>query len=187
MNKRQGFRASEFRAMEKEDKKVVEGYFIVFNERTELWDNFYEEIDPEAIKDMSDVRALYNHNNDLVLGSTLNGTLHLSKDERGVKGTIEINEHDQEAMNAYERIRRGDVQGCSFGFFLNSEEYEQQDDGSTVARVRSLDLFEVSPCVFPAYPQTEIHARKKEFKESIERKTRARQDALIKKIKERNR
>lgn len=183
MVKRHSYISSQFRAVEEEEKKVIEGYFIVFNERTELWEGFYEEILPEAISDMKDVRALYNHNNDLVLGSTLNDTLKLTKDERGLKGSIEINENDQEALNAYWRIQRGDIQGCSFGFWPISEEYIEQDDGSVVARVKSLELFEVSPCVFPAYPQTEIHARKKDYITEKKRATRAKQARLLARMK----
>ena len=182
MNKRHSYIPSQFRAVEEGDKKIVEGYFIVFNERTEMWPGFFEMIHPDAIDDFSDVRALYNHNNDLVLGSTLNDTLKLTKDERGLKGSIEINENDQEALNAYWRIQRGDIQGCSFGFWPISEEYIDSDD-ATVAVVKRLELIEVSPCVFPAYPQTEIHARKKDYITEKERALRAKQALLLARMK----
>lgn len=183
MNKRTSFVNTEFQVREEGSQKFIEGYFIVFNQPTELWKGFYEEISPDAVHDMADVRALYNHNHDLVLGSTLNGTLRLVKDDYGVKGVIEINEKDSEAVNAYERIKRGDIKGCSFGFELLSEQYTEQEDGTTKATVRDINLFEVSPCVFPAYPQTAISARKQDYKHHQERERKARQSALLNRMR----
>ena len=183
MNKRTSFVTTEFEVREEGSQKLIEGYFIVFNQPTELWRGFYEQISPEAVQDMGDVRALYNHNHDLVLGSTLNGTLRLAKDDYGVKGVIEVNEKDTDALNAYERIKRGDIKGCSFGFELVKESYDQMDDGTTRATVKELNLFEVSPCVFPAYSQTAIGVRRQDYKEHQEREREARQSALINKLK----
>lgn len=182
MNKRTSFIDVDFKTREEGAQKLIEGYFIVFNQRTELWQGFHEQIAPEAVNDLSDIRALYNHDHNLVLGSTLNGTLKLAKDDYGIKGVIEINEKDSDAVNAYERIKRGDVKGCSFGFELLSEEYTQLDDGGTLATVRELNLFEVSPCVFPAYPQTAINARKQDYDDHQKRARAARQDALKERI-----
>jgi len=146
--------------------KYIEGYFIVFNQKTELWYNMYEEIDPGALdkslKD-NDIRCLFNHNSDLVLGRTGNKTLELKKDKNGLFGVVRINEDDAEAMDVYARVSRGDINGCSFGFYPRSEEYEKQDDGTTLWRVLEADTHEVSVCTFPAYPQTEISARQKDF------------------------
>lgn len=178
MKKRTSFITSDFEVREEGSHRKVEGYFIVFDQPTELWPGFFEQISPDAIEDMSDVRALYNHNNDLVLGSTLNDTLRLEKDEHGVKGIITINDNDTDAVNAYERIKRGDIKGCSFGFELVKESYERHDDGSTCATVERLNLFEVSPCVFPAYPQTAINARQKDLEAHQGRLLKARQKAL---------
>lgn len=183
MKKRTSVVTAEFTTREENAQRYIEGYFIVFNQTTELWRGFYEEISPEAVGDMSDVRALYNHDHNLVLGSTLNGTLRLAKDDYGVKGVIEINEKDTEAVNAYERIKRGDVKGCSFGFELVSEQYTQLENGDTKATVKELNLFEVSPCVFPAYPQTAINARQKDYQEHEERVRKARQSSLIEKLR----
>lgn len=183
MKQRTSYVNTEFTVREAGSQKIIEGYFIVFNQPTELWRGFYEEISPEAVQDVSDVRALYNHNHDLVLGSTLNGTLRLAKDDYGVKGSIEINENDSDALNAYERIKRGDIRGCSFGFELVSEQYTQNDDGTTKATVRDINLFEVSPCVFPAYPQTAISARKKDFEEEQTRSKKARASNLLQRMR----
>lgn len=183
MKKRTSFINTEFKVREEGSQKFIEGYFIVFNQPTELWRGFYEEISPDAVHTLEDVRALYNHNHDLVLGSTVNGTLRLAKDDYGVKGVIEVNENDTDALNAYERIKRGDIQGCSFGFELISEEYTQLDNGETKATVKDINLFEVSPCVFPAYPQTAISARKKDFEQERTRSQKARANRLLERIK----
>ena len=61
---------------------------------------------------------LWNHDSNIVLGSTANGTAVLREDETGLWGSVEINEQDQEALNAYARVGRGDVNGCSFGLTL---------------------------------------------------------------------
>ena len=69
----------------------------------------------KAIKD-ADIRALFNHDDSLVLGRTGNGTLTLAVDDVGLFGDIIINKDDPQAVGAYARVKRGDVIGCSFGF-----------------------------------------------------------------------
>lgn len=152
----------------------VSGYFAVFGSDYELWPGATESIAPGAFDESitGDVRALWNHNDDIVLGRTGAGTLKLEQDSRGLWGEIKINQKDSDAMNAYERIARGDVDGCSFGFDIEREEFRENQDGSvhwTITKVNP--LFEVSPCVFPAYQATSISARKHEFDEIQKRKS----------------
>lgn len=190
--KRVGITKSQFRASEKDGKKFVEGMFVVFNKQTKLSDTVWEEIAPEAITESFEhVKALYNHNMDIVLGSVQNKTLSLEKTSTGLRGIIEINQADPDAVGAYARIKRGDIKGCSFGFMPVAEEY-RSEGGRDIFRVTALELYEVSPCVFPAYPQTTIEARKKDLKEIQVRNRkekmqskdglRERKIALIKKI-----
>lgn len=184
MNKRHSYIKSEFRAIEVEDKLVVEGYFIKYNSETNLFDEVYEEVDPKSvIKSLNenDIRALFNHNTDLVLGRTGNKTVRLESRKDGLWGSIEINKDDPEAMGAYARIKRGDVTGCSFGFMPIQEEKQKREGGGTKFIIKEMDLFEVSPCVFPAYPQTEIAARKKD----IEKLKKEKLEMRKKKLKER--
>ena len=146
------------------DEKVIEGYFAVFNEIYQVWKDVTESIAPGAFTDSlnGDIRALYNHNTDQSLGRTSAGTLTLKQDEKGLWGQIKVNERDTEAVNVYERIARGDISGCSFGFDIESEEVRVNDDGSvhyTITKVNP--LYEVSPCVFPAYEQTSVESRGK--------------------------
>src|SRR5690625_743464 len=130
------------RAVEETDEKVIEGYFAVFNSETELFPGAYEEIAPSAFDNTlsNDIRALVNHDTQYVLGRNKSNTLDLKVDSRGLWGSIKINEKDTDAMNLYERVRRGDVDQCSFGFNILDESTEYRDDGTvkwTINEVRS--------------------------------------------------
>jgi len=165
MEKRTSFLTTQFRAEQEDEKMFIEGYFIKFNSETELWKDTYEMVSPEAVSRSlkgGDIRSLFNHDSNLVLGRTGNKTLELKADEVGLWGKVEINKNDSSAMDAYARIQRGDVTGCSFGFYPVKEDMKEREAGGNLITIRDLDLFEVSPCVFPAYPQTEISARKKD-------------------------
>lgn len=146
----------------------INGYFAVFNSDYELWPGATESIAPGAFDGSitGDVRALYNHNDDIILGRASAGTLKLQQDSRGLWGEIKINKKDSDAMNAYERIARGDIDGCSFGFDIKREEFRENQDGTVHWTITEVDpLYEVSPCVFPAYEATSISARKRSFEE----------------------
>ena len=152
----------------------IEGYFAVFNSTYELWPGATESIAPGAFDDSvsDDVRALYNHNTDIVLGRTSAGTMEIRQDSHGLWGRIRVNRNDGDAMNAYARIARGDITGCSFGFDIAAQETDYREDGTvhwTITRVSP--LYEISPCTFPAYQETVVSARKKEL-ENIEEKKR---------------
>ena len=146
----------------------LEGYFAVYNSIYELWDGATESIAPGAFVDCisGDVRALYNHDQNLILGRTTNATLELREDSRGLYGKIKINREDSDAMNAYSRIQREDVTQCSFGFDIEKETIEMRDDGSVHWTIEKVNpLYEISPCVFPAYQETTVSARKHDFEE----------------------
>ena len=155
-----------FQTREEDGKRYLDGYYSVFNQPYEVVSGWIEEIAPGAfsrtLREGSDVKVLWNHNTDIVLGSTANRTAYLCEDERGLHGPVEINEEDQDAKNAYARVNRGDVRGCSFGFEIRGMEESWDDDGTYRTRLTDVELFEVSPCTFPAYTSTSISARAKE-------------------------
>src|SRR5690625_846336 len=159
------------RAVEETDEKVIEGYFAVFNSETELFPGAFEEIAPGAFDNTmnNDVRALINHDTAYVLGRTKSDTLQLRVDSKGLWGSIKINENDTDAMNLYERVKRGDVDQCSFGFNIIKEDTEHRDDGSVKWTIREIDLHEVSVVTFPAYDDTSVEARMKD-KEKLEQR-----------------
>lgn len=180
------------RADEQSDKKVIEGYFSVFNSETELFPGAYEEIAPGAFDNTlsNDVRALINHDTSYVLGRNKSNTLDLKVDSRGLWGSIVINENDSDAVNLYERVKRGDVDQCSFGFEILKEDTDYRDDGSIKWTIREVKLHEVSVCTFPAYSDTSVQARMKQAEKlqqrSIEKRKhelKERLDNVIKTIK----
>ena len=185
MNKRNSYRTAQFKTREETETGdlILSGYFIKFDEVTELWPGYFEVIKREGVEKAiqnADIRALFNHDDSLVLGRTGNGTVTLGVDEIGLFGDIIINKEDPQAIGAYARVQRGDVIGCSFGFIPIKINTEERDDGSYLDTILELEIFEVSPCTFPAYPQTEIAARQKDF----ESQKRANREALDKRKKE---
>lgn len=164
----------------------IEGYFAVFGDVYEVWPGVTESIEAGAFSESvsQDVRALYNHNNDVVLGRVSAGTLELKEDSHGLWGRVEINRNDSEAMNVYERIKRGDITGCSFGFGIESERCDFKDDGSVHYTIEKVNpLYEVSPCAFPAYEQTNVSARGKDLERIHERARQAWRDRMHERLK----
>ena len=154
---------TEFQARDQEgEAPTIEGYFSVFNSIYEIAPGMTESVAPGAFSRSlqgGDVRALITHDSTLVLGRTKAHTLELHEDERGLWGKIQVNPNDRDAMNLYERVKRGDVDQCSFGFVIVKEETDFRDDGSVHWTIQDVDLFEVSPCTFPAYEETSLKAR----------------------------
>lgn len=146
------------------NEMLISGYFAIFDGRYEMWDNAYEKIAPSAFDETinDDIRALTNHDTTLVLGRTRANTLKLRVDERGLWGEIKVNPADQDAVNLYERVLRGDVSQCSFGFDIIDQSIEEID-GNTVFTLKKVKLYEISVCTFPAYEDTAVSARKKDF------------------------
>ena len=179
-------RLTEFETREEQDgKKVIAGYFSVFNSETELWDGAYEAIATEAFDDTlgNDIRALTNHDPTLVLGRNKAGTLRLSKDSHGLWGEILINERDGDAVNLYERVKRDDVDQCSFGFRILKEDTEWRDDGTVKWTIRKVDLHEVSVCTFPAYEDTGVQARRRQVDQHREKQMQQWRHNITKKLK----
>lgn len=166
--------------------KYISGYFSVFNSNYEMWQGATESIAPGAFDGAldDDIRCLINHDTTLVLGRTKSGTLVLRADEKGLWGEVKINKKDQDALNAYERVKRGDVDQCSFGFDILSEERtEDPITGDVHWTIKSVKLYEVSVVTFPAYEDTGVTARKKEYEEIKRRKSEEWKNSMIKKLK----
>ena len=183
---RRFLKMEDMQAREDGEALFLEGYFAVFNSIYELWPGATESIAPGAFDESvsGDVRALFNHNADLVLGRTAAGTLELRQDSHGLWGRIRINREDTDAVNAYARIKRGDVTGCSFGFEIEAEETDYREDGSvhwTITKIKP--LYEVSPCTFPAYQETTVSARKREIEDIRKRKKEAWRTAMRARLK----
>ena len=153
----------------------IEGYFAVFGSEYKMWENAIETIDEDAFDDAlnGDIRALVNHDTTLVLGRTTAGTLSLRADKTGLWGSVTINQADQDAMNLYERVKRGDVSQCSFGFDILDQDVQYQDGEPTVWIIRKVRLYEVSVVTFPAYTDTSVEVRRTEFADLKKRRSEA--------------
>ena len=171
---------------EGESEMSIEGYFAVFGQETELWPGAFEEIAPGAFDETlgNDIRALINHDTTLVLGRNKAGTLELKTDSYGLWGRIKINPNDTDAVNVYQRVKRGDVDQCSFGFNILAEETDWRDDGSVKWTITNIDLHEVSICTFPAYETTGVQARKAEVEQHRARLFEARRNKLKERVRQ---
>lgn len=180
--------ASKFETRESEEGLFIEGYFSVFNSTYELWPGATESVAPGAFANTlgSDIRALIDHETRLVLGRNKSGTLELREDSHGLWGRVKINPNDQDAVNLYERVKRGDVDQCSFGFDIVKEDTEVRDDGSVHWTIREVKLYEVSVVTFPAYTETSVSARKRDFEEIQKRETEKWRDDMMRRLKGEN-
>ena len=174
-----------FETREDGENPVIEGYFSVFNTTYDMGFDMSESVAPGAFtKSLSnDVRALINHDSTYVLGRTSAHTLELREDSRGLWGKITLNPNDSDAMNLYERVKRGDVSQCSFGFNIVSENTDIREDGSVHWTITEADLHEVSVCTFPAYEETAVSARAHDLEEIKKRQLEKRRSELISKLK----
>lgn len=163
---------SSFETRSDDTGMYIEGYFSVFNSNYEIYPGCTESVAPGAFSNTlgGDIKALCDHDTRLVLGRNKAGTLELREDSHGLWGRITINPNDSDAVNLYERVKRGDVDQCSFGFDIREEEADFRDDGSVHFTIRDVELFEVSVVTFPAYAETSVSARKQDVAEIQKRK-----------------
>lgn len=179
--------SAKFNTREDGGNLYIEGYFSVFDSNYELWAGATESVAKGAFSGTldGDVRALINHDTTLVLGRTTAGTLELREDDHGLWGRITINPNDSDAMNLYERVKRGDVNQCSFGFDILDEETEFSEDGDKVHwTIKAVKLYEVSVCTFPAYNATSVEARKADLDVIKSRQNEAWKAKMLARLKE---
>lgn len=158
---RRVFGVSELRAEEGDGgERLITGYAAVFDQLSvPLW-GFQEEIRQGAFAKTireGDIRSLWNHDVNYVMGRTKNGTLALREDDHGL--WVEIRPPETEWANGFmESIRRGDVDQMSFGFDAVRDAWRDVKGGQ-VRTLVEVKLYEVSPVTFPAYPQTHVSTR----------------------------
>lgn len=156
------FMQTNFEVRKVDDASVIRGYAAVIGSVSEDM-GFREIIEPGAFDGVlgDDVRALWNHNPEKVLGRTRSGTLHIWADERGLGYEATLPDA-QWARDVLESIRRGDVDQSSFGFDVDEagQSWERLADGTALRHItRFKKLYDVSPVTFPAYAQTTVEAR----------------------------
>lgn len=141
-----------------DEQLVLKGHAAVFNTYADIgwWE---ERIMPGAFTDTikkDDVRALYNHDSNYLLGRNKNKTLILREDEQGLYTEITLPDTTY-AKDLYKLIERGDVSQMSFGFEVKKQTWAEGDKGKPDKRdIQEVKLYDVSPVVFPAYTQTDI-------------------------------
>lgn len=135
---------------------AIVGYAAVYNRLSLDLGGFKERILPGAFDKIlsrrkADVVALFNHDNNIVLGRTSSGTLELSSDEKGLRYVVTPPASRQDVL---ELIARRDVRGSSFAFTVDrSGEKFTTEDGRSVREIREVNgLFDVGPVLVPAYP-----------------------------------
>ena len=152
------------------DKKKIVGYAAVFNEDTEIAGMFTERIAPGAFKESlnKDVRALFNHDQNQVLGRISNGTLRLEEDSHGLKYTITPPD-TQAARDVMALLEDGYVSQSSFSFRPIRQEWDHTNNTRTVLEV---ELYDVGPVTMPAYDGTEAALRCKSNDEAVRKEKR---------------
>jgi|TARA_Y100000034_G_scaffold132026_1_gene194064 hypothetical protein len=151
------FAVDELRVSEADGKTVIAGHAAVFNKMSVEMYGFREVIAPGAFADSlksADVRALINHDPNLILGRNKAGTLRVAEDKKGL--AIEIDPPDTQASrDLLVSMGRGDIDQMSFGFRTVEDKWETKD-GKDVRTLLKVDLFDVSPVTFPAYEDTDV-------------------------------
>ena len=137
----------------------VFGYGAVFNSRSENLGGFFEFISPSAITqetiEKSDIRALINHDQNLVLARSTSGTLKVNVDEKGMSYSFDIPQTSYGKDLAI-NMKNGNINQSSFAFTVGSDEWSTDDEGNDIRTITSIDrLYDVSPVVYPAYSQAE--------------------------------
>ena len=158
----------ELRASDPGKPKQLIGYGAIFNSLTQL-PGFKEQVKPgaflRAIRSGQDVKCLWNHNADAVIGSSRAGTMRLAEDSRGLKFVTDLAE-TRSHQEYHESVRRGDVSGCSFGFLVGKDgqswSEERGADGVYFVQRNLTDIERLTDCgpvTYPAYDSTEVSAR----------------------------
>ena len=160
---RRSFSIDELRIETRDGKTRMHGHAAVFNALSEDLGGYREQILAGAFAEAitkDDIRALWNHNPDFVLGRNRAKTLILAEDSRGL--AIEIIPPDtQFARDLMQSIERGDVDQMSFAFSPKpgGQDWAQDDEGRVIRTLKNVRLFDVSPVTYPAYTQTDIGVR----------------------------
>lgn len=149
----------ELRAMN-DEKRTISGYAAMYEQMSDDLGGFTEVIDREAFAytDMDDVRALFNHDSNQILGRTKSGTLRLKLTEVGLYYEVDLPETER-GKEMYELIKRGDVDQSSFAFTVEEDDW-MMNEGRMFRTIKKIDrLFDVAPVTYPAYQQTSVMAR----------------------------
>jgi hypothetical protein len=155
------FNMEETRTERNDNALKVTGYAARFEKLSVPMFGFKEKIRAGAFSKSlktNNIKALWNHNSDLVLGSTSAGTLSLEEDDKGLRFEMTLPD-TQAGRDAHVLVERGDVNQMSFGFLIKKQEWDEADRSNVIRTLVEVDLREVSLTPFPAYKQTSAKTR----------------------------
>src|SRR5690242_17189053 len=143
------------------DKPTVGGYAAKFDRMSQNLGGFKERIVAGAVnRSRSDawpgVVARYNHDDNMLLGTTGAATLRLGVDEVGLTYEVDL---PQSRADVYELVQRGDVRQSSFAFIADDEDWAADDTGFPQRTLLQVRLLDVAPVNTPAYTDTSVGLR----------------------------
>lgn len=165
-------------------KQVLTGYALKFNKRSVNMGGFVEIIMPGALKnaDMSDVRALIDHQPGKILGRTKAGTLKLSVDEVGLRFEVELPD-TQYARDLYQNVELRNITQCSFGFLTapKGDSFEHdKESGLYLRRLNNLSrITDVSVVTYPAYQDTNVDIAKRSLDQYKQSQNSTEKESLL--------
>lgn len=152
----------ELRAIaDKDAPPKIGGHAAKFDSLSEDLGGFRERIAPGAFAktiQSGDIRALWNHDVNIVLGRNKSGTLRLSEDSAGLGYECDVPDNQLIRDMVLGPIARGDVNQCSFGFMTLNDKWAKVD-GEWIRTLLEVELFDVSPVTYPAYQATDVAVR----------------------------
>lgn len=146
----------------------IAGVTARFNAESEDLGGFTEVIEPGAFDEalmMSDIRALFNHDPNYILGRSRSGTLELEVRDDGLH--YRVPQVPESRRDVFESIQRGDVTGNSFAFTVERDRWETRSGKPLRVIEKVRELFDVGPVVYPAYSQTVVSARCMDYVSTI--------------------
>jgi len=169
------------RAIDEDDDYEIEGYAALYDNESKDLGGFREVIQAGAftrsIKARTDVKCLVNHDSNMILGRVGNGTLKIEADSMGLRFRCNINREDTQAMSLAAKIKRGDINECSFAFTVpkgGDRWAQKQMPGSNGAAeadfyalrtLTDVNLLDVSAVTYPAYGNTSVRKHFDDFAE----------------------
>lgn len=175
---RRCFSGDEFRAVDNESEKIIEGHAAIFEQRANIGDAFYEIIERGAFDEtaLRDVPLFINHDTAQVplarsRRNNGNSSMTLTVDEKGlaIRARLDV-ENNSAARALYSAVERGDVGGMSFAFTVAEEEWQDINSKMPTRRIKKFSqVYEVSAVTRPAYENTDIHARAVDTLENAKR------------------
>lgn len=151
----------ELRARGDGSGRIIGGYALKFDKRSQNLGGYIERIAPSFVNDSRsegwpDVVARYNHNDELLLGTTRSGTLQLSTDDIGLLYEVDC---PQCRGDVLEMVQRRDVSHSSFAFECTKDEWGVSEENFPQRTLISGRIIDVAPVSSPAYRDTTVAMR----------------------------